>query len=222
MHLLVLSRARRKAPNLQTSDRFLLGALSLLVSPRRLFTVAKIIKPATLLKIHRALVKRKYRRLVSNKGHRQFGPKGPSKELIAAIVELKQRNRRYGCPRIAYIITLTFGSHPPRYLSSNNDPLIRFHRWRANLRILNVEEIKSMPYVPLSHPFIERLIGTIRHEFLNHVPFWNSLDLEPKLGEFKDCYNNYRTHSALSGESLGSYSQLPTRTLADINGCTWQ
>ena len=70
--------------------------------------MAIIIKPATLLKFHRALVKRKYRRLFSNKNHKRPGPKGPSGELIAAIVELKQRNPRYGCPRIAYIITLTF------------------------------------------------------------------------------------------------------------------
>ena len=48
--LIVLSRARKKAPNLQTSDRFLFGALSLLISPRRLSPVAIIIKPATLLK----------------------------------------------------------------------------------------------------------------------------------------------------------------------------
>jgi putative transposase len=107
--LIVLSRARKKAPNLQTSDRFLLGALSLLISPRRLSTVAILIKPATLLKFHRALVKRKYRSLFSSKGHRRPGPKGPSREPIAAIVELKQRNPRYGCPRIAYIISLTFG-----------------------------------------------------------------------------------------------------------------
>ena len=108
--LIMLSRARKKAPNFQTSDRFLFGALSLLISPRRLSTVAIIIKPATLLKFHRALVKRKYRSLFSNKGHRRPGPKGSPRELIAAIVELKQRNPRYGCPRIAYIISLTFGS----------------------------------------------------------------------------------------------------------------
>ena len=107
--LIVLSRARRKAPNLRTSDRFLLGALSLLVSPRRLSTVAILIKPATLLKFHRALVKHKYRRLFRKKGNKRPGPKGPSQELIAAIVELKQRNPRYGCPRIAYIFSLTFG-----------------------------------------------------------------------------------------------------------------
>ncbi|MGK0259252.1 MAG: putative transposase, partial [Candidatus Azotimanducaceae bacterium] len=48
------------------------------------------------------------------------------------------------------------GADPPRYLSTDNNPLFRFHRWRANLRILDVEEIKSVPFVPISHPFIER------------------------------------------------------------------
>jgi hypothetical protein len=32
----------------------------------------------------------------------------------------------------------------------------------SDLRILEVEEIKSMPYAPTSHPFVGRLIGTIR------------------------------------------------------------
>jgi transposase InsO family protein len=50
----------------------------------------------------------------------------------------------------------------PRYLSSDNDPLYRFHQWQTNLRILEVAEIKSVPYVPPSHPFVERLIGTVR------------------------------------------------------------
>src|SRR6516162_6109095 len=52
----------------------------------------------------------------------------------------------------------------PNFLSSDNDPLYRFHQWQANVRILDVTEIKSVPYVPLSHPFVERLIGTVRHE----------------------------------------------------------
>jgi hypothetical protein len=39
----------------------------------------------------------------------------------------------------------------PKYLSSDNDPLYRFHHWQANLRILQVEEIKTVAYVPLSH-----------------------------------------------------------------------
>src|SRR2546422_7049214 len=50
----------------------------------------------------------------------------------------------------------------PKYLSSDHDPPYRFHQWQANLRVLAVQEIKTVPYVPLSHPFLERLIGTIR------------------------------------------------------------
>jgi len=56
------------------------------------------------------------------------------------------------------------GHYPPKYLSSDRDPLYRFHQWTANLRVLEVTEIKTVPYVPLSHPFIERLVGTIRRE----------------------------------------------------------
>ena len=54
----------------------------------------------------------------------------------------------------------------PKYLSSDHDPLYRFHQWEANLRVLSVDLIKTVPYVPLSHPFVERLIGTIRRECL--------------------------------------------------------
>jgi len=91
------------------------------------------------------------------------------------------------------------GAGPPRYLSSDHDPLYRFHQWQANLRILDVREIKTVPYVPLSHPFIERLIGTIRRECLDRLLFWTATDLELKLAAFREFYNNYRTHSALKG-----------------------
>ena len=57
----------------------------------------------------------------------------------------------------------------PRNLSTDNDPLFRFHRWRANLRVLEVEEIKTLPGTPHSHAFIERLIGTIWREFLDRT-----------------------------------------------------
>jgi hypothetical protein len=45
--------------------------------------------------------------------------------------------------------------------------LYLFHQWQANLRILDVEAIKTVPYAPRSHPFVERLIGTIRRECLD-------------------------------------------------------
>ena len=221
------------------------------------------------------------------------GPKGPSQDLIQAIVELKQRNPRFGCRRIAQQINkafdvqidkdivrrvlakhyhptpgdngpswlsflghmkdslwsidlfrcesillkshwvlvimdqftrriIGFGVHAgdvdgvvlcrlfnnaistqdiPRYISSDNDPLFRYHRWQANLRILDVEEIKALPYTPLSHPFVERLIGTIRREYLDHTLFWNAEDLERKLEDFRQYYHRHRVHQSLDGDT---------------------
>jgi hypothetical protein len=68
--LLILNRSRKKAPNLTASDRLLLGLGALLVSPRRILRVAVAIRPTTLLRFHRALVKRKYRLLFSGNKHR--------------------------------------------------------------------------------------------------------------------------------------------------------
>jgi transposase InsO family protein len=89
----------------------------------------------------------------------------------------------------------------PRYISSDHDPLFRHHRWRANLRIRETQEIKTVPHAPLSHPFTERLIGTIRREYLDQILFWNAGDLEKKLGGIKHSYNGHRVHQALTGKT---------------------
>ena len=64
------------------------------------------------------------------------------------------------------------------------------------------EEIKMVPQVPLSHPFVERLIGTIRREYLDRVLFWTTADLEQKLLEFKHYYDSHRVHAGLGGRVL--------------------
>src|SRR5262245_6827396 len=109
-HQLVISRrTRRRAPNLNSFDRFVFGLGSLFVPAGRIPKLAVILKPRTLLRFHEALKKRKYRWLFSSGGHRRPGPKGPSQELIDATVEFKRRNPRIGCPRIAQEIARTFG-----------------------------------------------------------------------------------------------------------------
>jgi len=55
------------------------------------------------------LKKRKYRLLYSSGRKGKPGPKGPSQELIDAIVEMKRRNSRFGCPCIAQEINKAFG-----------------------------------------------------------------------------------------------------------------
>src|SRR4026208_2537548 len=276
--LLILNRSRQRSPNLSSSDRLVAGLCALLIRPTRLIRSAIVLKPSTLLSLYRTLRNRKYRLLFSPQRRCKPGPKGPSRELIEAVVQTKQRNRTWGCPRIAQQIALalnipidkdivrrilashyrpgsggpswlTFIGHLkdslwsidlfqcesatlrthwvlvvmdqctrriiglgvhsgivdgvalcrmfhrairghslPKYLSSDHDPLYRFHQWEANLRILGVTEIKSVPYVPLSHPFVERLIGTIRREYLDHILFWTTPDLEEKLIDFQHYY----------------------------------
>jgi putative transposase len=93
----------------------------------------------------------------------------------------------------------TCGQSLPAYLSADHDPLYRFHQWQANLRILNIREIKTVPYVPRSHPVIERLIGTVRRECLDRTLFWTAADLERKLVAFQQYYNEHRTHAGRAG-----------------------
>ena len=107
--LLILNRSRHRAPNLRPMDRVVTGVCAEFMRPARLMRSAIVLKPSTILGFHRALVKRKYRLLFSSKRRRSPGPKGPSEALIEAIVEMKRRNPRFGCRRIAEQICFVFG-----------------------------------------------------------------------------------------------------------------
>ncbi len=118
--------------------------------------------------------------------------------------------------------SIVSGLTAPRYLSSDNDPLFLFRQWRANLRILDVMEVKTVPYVPLSHPFVERLIGTIRREYLDQVPFWSARDLERKLMLFKEYYNRDRVHRGLNGAPPNEQNEITDRKIARLDDYRWE
>ena len=94
--------------NLRASDRILAGWMTIWVRPTRLLRSEITPKPSTLFGLHKAMSKQKYRILFSSDRRRKPGPKGPSAELIHAVVEMKQRNPNWGCPRIAQQIALAF------------------------------------------------------------------------------------------------------------------
>ena len=110
----------------------------------------------------------------------------------------------------------------PTYLSSDNNPLFQYHRWQANLRISSVAEIKTVPYTPLSHLFIERLLGTIRREFLGHTLFWNAVDLERKLADFQMNYNHHRVHSSLGSDTPAEVAGGALNLQTTLNNFRWQ
>ena len=85
--LVIVNRSRHRSPNLSGSDRILASLMALLVRPTRLLRSAIVLKPSTLLALHKAMSKRKYRMLFSPNRRRMPGPKGPSLELLYAAVE---------------------------------------------------------------------------------------------------------------------------------------
>ena len=92
----------------------------------------------------------------------------------------------------------TRGQPMPKYLSTDNDPLYRFHQWKANLRILNVTEIKTVPYTPVSHPFVERLIGTMEREFVQQGNLVSGIEAQQRrIDAWLDEYHNFRPHQSL-------------------------
>jgi len=59
----------------------------------------------------------------------------------------------------------TSGQDWPQLISSDNDLLFQYHRWKGDLRVLEIEEVKSLPHVTISHSFVERLIGSVRRSY---------------------------------------------------------
>ena len=106
--LVILCRSRQRAPKLTTVDRIVMGLCTLFMNPSRIHKVAAALRAATLLAFHQALKERKYRREFSPQRRGKPGPRGPSKELIQAIVEMRRRNPRYGSPRIAQQLSKAF------------------------------------------------------------------------------------------------------------------
>jgi hypothetical protein len=103
------SIGRKRAPNPRATERFIAGLCTLFMNPARVLRSAIVLKPSTLLHLHHVLAKRKYRMLFSRQRRRPPGPQGPNKELIDAVVELKRRNRNWGCPASPQQITFAFG-----------------------------------------------------------------------------------------------------------------
>ena len=82
--LLILNRSRKRSPKLRASDRVVAGLCALFMRPGRLLRSAIVLRPSTLLSLHRALIQRKYRWLLSSKTPTKPGPKEPGQDVIAA------------------------------------------------------------------------------------------------------------------------------------------
>lgn len=312
--LQVLARSRQRCPPLLTRDRIVFAFCSMFLTPKRIHRASIAVASSTILRFHKSLVKRKYSRLFGQKRRQKTpGPKGPSKKLIQFIVEMKEKNPGYGCPKIALLASnvlettineslvrrilkkhykpqpgggpswlipigfapnqlwsvdlfrvesiflqsywillvmdqytrriIGFSVHkgnvsggslcfmfnkivvdkaPPKHLSSDNDPLFKYWLWQANLEHFGIDEIKTVPYCPWSHPFIERKIGSCRREFFDRALVYSKFDIESKFSSYVDYFNKYRVHSAHGGLTPNEKNGRRDLEKVDVENYGWK
>ncbi len=118
------------------------------------------------------------------------------------------------------------GKKLPKRMCRDRDPIFKFHRWQANMRIFEHQdgmiELKSVAYVPVSNPFVESLIGKIRREYTNKLLFFGEADLEIKLSIYKKYFNEGRVHSRISFKTPQNHAQNIPSGLIDLKDVKWK
>ena len=84
----------------------------------------------------------------------------------------------------------------PRYLLRDRDRIFG-HEFIAQVKALGIQQVLSAPRSPWQRAYVERLIGSIRRECLNHVIVLNERTLHRTLTSFSSYYHTWRTHLSL-------------------------
>jgi transposase InsO family protein len=85
----------------------------------------------------------------------------------------------------------------PRYLIRDRDSIFG-QEVRGRIRGMGIEEVVIAPRSPWQSPYVERLIGSIRRECLDHVVVLNEKHLKRLLGDYiENYYHRARTHLSL-------------------------
>ena len=88
----------------------------------------------------------------------------------------------------------------PSYLLRDRDGI--YSSYFANrVRGMGIEEVLIAPHSPWQNPFVERLIGSIRRECLDHVLVINEAHLRRVLREYFAYYHDARPHQSLDGNA---------------------
>ncbi|MCH7597397.1 MAG: transposase [Planctomycetes bacterium] len=88
----------------------------------------------------------------------------------------------------------------PRFLIRDRDGIYG-HVFQRRVRNMNIEEVVTAPRSPWQNPYVERLIGSIRRECLNHVIVLNERHLRRILRSYFAYYHESRTHLSLNRNS---------------------
>ena len=84
----------------------------------------------------------------------------------------------------------------PRYLIRDRDCVYGME-FRKRVECMGIDEVVTAPRSPWQNPFVERVIGSIRRECLDHVVVFNERHLRRLLGDYFEHYHRWRCHRSL-------------------------
>jgi transposase InsO family protein len=84
----------------------------------------------------------------------------------------------------------------PRYLLRDRDASYG-QAFRDRVRRMGMKDVVTAPRSPWQNPYVERLIGSIRRECLDHIIIFNERHLRCVLSSYFHYYHVTRTHLSL-------------------------
>jgi len=88
----------------------------------------------------------------------------------------------------------------PRYLLRDRDGTYGLE-FSGRVQSIGISEVKTAPRSPWQNPFVERLIGTLRRDCIDHVIIFGENHLRRILRDYLAYYHGCRTHLSLEKDS---------------------
>jgi len=98
------------------------------------------------------------------------------------------------------LVQAFYDRKPPRYLIRDCDAIYGL-MFQDQVKALDIEEVVTAPRSPWQSPYVERVIGTLRRECLDHVIVLGEAHLRRMIRRFLSYYHGARTHLALDKDA---------------------
>jgi len=98
------------------------------------------------------------------------------------------------------LVQAFYDRKPPRYLIRDRDGIYGL-MFQDQVKALDIEEVVTAPRSPWQSPYVERVIGTLRRECLDHVIMLGEAHLRRMIRRFLSYYHGARTHLALGKDA---------------------
>jgi hypothetical protein len=98
----------------------------------------------------------------------------------------------------------------PRFVIRDPDGIYG-SQFQTAMRAMGIEEVLTAPRAPWQNPFVERVIGSLRRECLDHLIVWNERSLRRDIEQYLPYYHDWRTHLSLDKDApVPRAAQRPT------------